>query len=186
MNNEYTIVVPNNDVLACVCGTNDSNLKLIEENLGIPVYTKGNEISINNNLELKSSFTNRDGKEISLQNISQGTEIIATLTIKNTSNQNAENVALQQIIPSGFEIINLRYTDFGNSFENKADFIDIRDDRSMYYFSLMPNEIKTYKLVLNASYLGKYYLPGAYAETMYSNMFTARNSGFWVNIVSEN
>ena len=49
MNNEYTIVVPNNDVLACVCGTNDSNLKLIEENLGIPVYTKGNEISINNN-----------------------------------------------------------------------------------------------------------------------------------------
>ena len=49
LNNEYTIVVPNNDVLACVCGTNDSNLKLIEENLGIPVYTKGNEISINNN-----------------------------------------------------------------------------------------------------------------------------------------
>lgn len=43
---EYTVVVPNNDVLACVCGTNDKNLKLIEENLGTAVYTRGNELSI--------------------------------------------------------------------------------------------------------------------------------------------
>lgn len=39
-------MVPDQDVLTCVCGTNDTNLKLIEEHLGLPVYTKGNEISI--------------------------------------------------------------------------------------------------------------------------------------------
>lgn len=44
--NEYTIVIPDCDVLSCVCGTNDSNLKLIEESLGLPVYTRGNELSI--------------------------------------------------------------------------------------------------------------------------------------------
>ena len=43
---EYTIVVPDNNVLACVCGTNDKNLKLIEEHLGVPVYFKGNELSV--------------------------------------------------------------------------------------------------------------------------------------------
>ena len=34
--NEYTIVVPDNDVLSCLCGTNDKNLELIEEYLGVP------------------------------------------------------------------------------------------------------------------------------------------------------
>ena len=46
MENEYTIVVPDADILSCVCGTNDSNLKLIEEHLGIPVFIRGNELSI--------------------------------------------------------------------------------------------------------------------------------------------
>lgn len=43
---EYKFIVPDNDVLSCLCGTNDSNLKLIEESLGLPLYTRGNEISI--------------------------------------------------------------------------------------------------------------------------------------------
>ena len=43
---EYTIVVPDNDIISCVCGTNDSNLKLIEESLGVSVFTRGNELSI--------------------------------------------------------------------------------------------------------------------------------------------
>ena len=46
--NEYTIIVPDADVLSCVCGTNDKNLKLIEEHLGVPVFTRGNEISVDN------------------------------------------------------------------------------------------------------------------------------------------
>lgn len=44
--NEYTIVVPDSKILSCVCGTNDDNLKLIEEHLGLPVFTKGNELSV--------------------------------------------------------------------------------------------------------------------------------------------
>ncbi len=46
MNSEYTIVVPDNDVLVRLCGSNDSNLNLIEEYLGVRVFTRGNEISI--------------------------------------------------------------------------------------------------------------------------------------------
>ena len=44
--NEYTIVVPDAYVLSCVCGTNDNNLKLIENHLGTPVFTRGNELSV--------------------------------------------------------------------------------------------------------------------------------------------
>ena len=46
--NEYTIVVPDNDVLSCLCGTNDKNLQLIEEHLGVPVFYRGNELSVEN------------------------------------------------------------------------------------------------------------------------------------------
>ena len=42
----YTIIVPDTDLLRQLCGTNDSNLKLIEEVLGLPVYVTGNELSI--------------------------------------------------------------------------------------------------------------------------------------------
>ena len=46
MNSEYTIVLADGDLLSRVCGTNDSNLKLIAKHIGVPVFTRGNEISI--------------------------------------------------------------------------------------------------------------------------------------------
>ena len=42
----YTIVLSDADTLSRVCGTNDSNIKLIEGHLGVPVFTRGNELSI--------------------------------------------------------------------------------------------------------------------------------------------
>ncbi len=51
---EYRIIVPDNDILQRVCGTNDSNLKLIESFLGVPVFACGNELSV-------------DGDDIGLQ-----------------------------------------------------------------------------------------------------------------------
>ena len=46
VNSEYTNVLADGDLLSRVCGTNDSNLKLIEKHIGVPVFTRGNEISI--------------------------------------------------------------------------------------------------------------------------------------------
>ncbi|MBQ9537894.1 MAG: PhoH family protein [Treponema sp.] len=45
----YTIVVPDNEALCRICGTNDSNLKLIEDFLGIPIFACGNELSVEEN-----------------------------------------------------------------------------------------------------------------------------------------
>ena len=46
VDNSYTIVVPDTDLLYKVCGSNDSNLCLIENYLGVPIYIRGNEISV--------------------------------------------------------------------------------------------------------------------------------------------
>jgi len=36
--------------------------------------------------------------------------------------------------------------------------------------------------MLNASYLGSYYLPGIQAEAMYDNEFFVRNKGQWIEV----
>lgn len=43
---EYKIIVPDSQILSRLCGTNDCNLKLIEEFLGLQVFAHGNELSV--------------------------------------------------------------------------------------------------------------------------------------------
>jgi uncharacterized protein YfaS (alpha-2-macroglobulin family) len=38
---------------------------------------------------------------------------------------------------------------------------------------------------LNASYLGRYFLPGTFAEAMYDNTISAGVNGKWVEVVSQ-
>jgi len=128
-------------------------------------------------------FKDRGGNIINPSSLSQGTEFVAEVTIGNTKNERVENVALTQIIPSGWEIVNTRFTDFGNFAENAVDYTDIRDDRTNFYFPLRANETKTFRILLNASYLGSYYLPGVQCEAMYDNSFLARTKGQWVKVV---
>jgi len=37
--------------------------------------------------------------------------------------------------------------------------------------------------LLNASYTGRYYLPGAFCEAMYDHTVNARSMGRWVEVV---
>jgi uncharacterized protein YfaS (alpha-2-macroglobulin family) len=90
---------------------------------------------------------------------------------------------LTQIIPSGFEIVNTRYTDYGASTDNRADYIDLRDDRANYYFGMNALETKTFTLLLNASYLGSYYMPGLQCDAMYDATFITRTKGYWVEVL---
>lgn len=57
MDSVYTIVVPESEVLSQLCGTNDSNLRLIEQYLGVPIYTRGNELTVSSdNPEVHQKF----------------------------------------------------------------------------------------------------------------------------------
>lgn len=77
-------------ILSQVCGTNDSNLKLIEKHLGVPVFTKGNELSITQSDELirqKFKFIiDRLSDELS-ENCSSGPELIESILNTGFENQ---------------------------------------------------------------------------------------------------
>ena len=173
---------------------NGSNSITIKNNKDNIIYVRvlnsgilpvGEEKVMQNNLSGNITFKTRNGNSISLNQIKQGTEIVAQVTIRNQSNDNIENVALSQIIPSGFEIMNSRFTDFGDFAQNKADYIDIRDDRTQFYFGLRANESRTFTVLLNATYLGDYYFPGIQCEAMYDNNYIVRTKGEWVKIVKD-
>jgi phosphate starvation-inducible protein PhoH and related proteins len=58
MENPLTVVVQDETILPELCGANDSNLKVIEELLGVPVYSRGNEILLDTaDNSIKRTFT---------------------------------------------------------------------------------------------------------------------------------
>lgn len=170
-------------------GSNSVTLKNIKNNtvyvriLNTGILPIGQEKAIQSDVSASIVFKNRKGSVINVSKISQGTEFIAEVTIRNQRNEGIQNVALSQILPSGFEIVNTRFTDYGDATNNIADYIDIRDDRTNFYFGMKAGETKVFRILLNASYLGNYYLPGLQCEAMYDNTFLARTKGFWVEVV---
>ncbi len=149
----------------------------------------GEEIAEQRGLHLEISYTNNHGKALNISNLQQGQDFTAIITVQNLKNYEIENVALTQIFPSGWEIVNTRFTAFGTTNENPAKYSDIRDDRVSFYFDLSKKgakkDTKTFAVQLNASYLGTYYLPGTQVEAMYDNEFFVRNTGKWITVNRE-
>ncbi len=164
---------------------NNRNATLYVKVITSGILPIGQEQTAQRGLTTGIVFKDRKGNPINVSTLSQATEFVAEVTIRNAKNESVQNVALTQIIPSGWEIVNTRFTEFGSFADNKVDFTDIRDDRTNLYFSIGANETKTFRILLNASYLGRYYLPGVQAEAMYDNSFFARTSGQWVDVVKD-
>ncbi len=139
---------------------------------GIPV--QGEERSTAEGLELTSRYTDLNGNPLSADKIThlkQGSDIVAWIDVKNTSSQKLDYTALTQVFPVGWEIKNTRLDNGGASAKLKAEssfsYRDFRDDRVLTYFELRPNEVKSYAVVLHATYPGKFYQPATIAEDMY-------------------
>ncbi|WP_299313048.1 MG2 domain-containing protein [uncultured Aquimarina sp.] len=143
----------------------------------------GKEKVIQSNFKAIVDYKNREGRIVDVNQLSQGTDFVAEVTITNTSGSDVKDIALTEIFPSGWEVVNTRFTDFGSFKTNKVTYTDIRDDRVNFYFDLKPKESKTVTLLLNASYLGKYYLPGIQCEAMYDNDYLVRTKGKWIEVV---
>jgi phosphate starvation-inducible PhoH-like protein len=140
---EYTIVVPDNSILACVCGTNDSNLKLIEDNLGLNVYTKGNELSIETEdpyLCQKFQFIiDRIVDEVN--DGGKNTEDIVISVLNTQRKVNSQEVAIN--VPGGYKKIYPRT-------QNQAEYINLLQTKDMVFCTGSAGSGKTYLAVAEA------------------------------------
>ncbi len=145
----------------------------------------GEEIAEQRGLSISVEYRDLKGNKIDIGKLIQGQDFVATVQITNLKNQNVNDIALTQIFPSGWEIVNTRFTDFGEITTSQARYTDIRDDRVNFYFDLNKkgdHDTKTFNVMLNASYLGTYYLPGIQAEAMYDNEYLVRTKGRWIEV----
>ncbi len=150
---------------------------------GIPFMS--DTVNESSNLNLKVKYTDLQGNRIDVSSLPQGTDFKAIVTISHPGQlSNYTDMALTQIFPSGWEIRNTRMEDAGSVNEQDIpDYRDIRDDRVYSYFDLNRGTSKTFVVLLNASYLGRFYLPSVSCEAMYNNQVTARRAGQWVEVV---
>ncbi|HEY1044851.1 MAG TPA: MG2 domain-containing protein [Bacteroidia bacterium] len=162
--------------------TNNSNstlyIKIMKE--GIPLI--GDKKSSNNIIQMTVTYMDMKGKPISVNKLQQGFDFMAEVTITNNGKRGyLKEMALNQIFPSGWEIRNSRMDGFESS--TQARYTDIRDDRVYSYYELGEGETKKFVVRLNATFIGKFYLPTLYSEAMYDNTIHARIPGTWVEVI---
>jgi uncharacterized protein YfaS (alpha-2-macroglobulin family) len=139
---------------------------------GVP--RPGEERPSQNGLAIRVRYFTLDNQELDPAELEQGTDFIAEVTVSNIGLQGEyQEVALSHPVPSGWEIRNLRMAPTGLIQDSGFEYQDIRDDRVYTYFDIRQGESKVFHLLLNASYLGKYYLPFISAEAMYDATITA-------------
>lgn len=171
----------------CIVKNNGKGILYVRMILsGIP--TAGEEKAADNNLKIDVVYKNTAGKVINPSKLMQGTDFIAEVSLHNPGVMGYYyNMALAHIVPSGWEIHNTRLDQSTGRLEMSAyNYQDFRDDRVYTFFNLASNEKKTYKVLLNASYLGRFYLPTINCAAMYDESIYARTKGQWVEVVPFN
>ncbi len=164
-------------------GRNLLYARIIEE--GIPAV--GDEKSLQSNLILKVEYHKAGGESIDPANIEQGTDFYVDVSVINPGLRGKyDEMAINQIFPSGWEILSSRLDRTEETTKlAQPQYQDIRDDRVYTYFDLRPYETKTFRIYLNATYLGNFFLPPVYAEAMYDASITARQAGQWISVRRE-
>ena len=150
---------------------------------GIPAYRDSS--SAENNLKISVSYAGLKGEVVAVNKLGQGFNFIATVKVTNPGLRGAyKNLALAQIFPSGWEIMNARMSEMAMAATKASDFAyqDVRDDRVLTYFDLAPGESKTFKVLLMATYKGRFYLPPQQCEAMYDHTINARVPGRWISV----
>ncbi|MEO6733760.1 MAG: alpha-2-macroglobulin family protein, partial [Ferruginibacter sp.] len=173
----------NSNVVVTNKGSNTLYVRLITQ--GQPL--SGDSLKVNNNpavLNMVVSYISQNGSEVDISQLTPGSDFLARVVIKNPGKRgNYTQMALTQIFPSGWEILNARMLGGEGTFKSSAStYQDVRDDRVYTYFNIRENETLIYYVQLNASYLGRYFMPGTFCEAMYDNSIAAGVNGKWVQV----
>ncbi len=136
-------------------------------------------------LDMDVVYKRLNGASFNPTTAKQGTDFYAEVTVKNPGRMGYyEQMALTQIFPSGWQIVNTRVNDNQSLLASSPfTYQDIRDDRVFTYFNIRENETLVYKVLLNASYIGRYYLSAVQCEAMYDKNISATKDGQWVEVV---
>lgn len=156
---------------------------------GLPLEYLGQDEEYN--LTLSVEWLDEDGMKINPALLIQGQSFWGHFRVSKLPQYRSriEEIALVQVLPAGWEIDNLRLS--GENLPawirgwslNREKYLDIRDDRIMWFFDLNPNDRSLDFLVkLNAVTVGEFVLPPTLLEAMYNNNYRAVKAGTRVRV----
>ncbi len=175
--------VPDGKKKVSIVNTGKNLLYVRTVRTGTPM--PGAESPANNGLAVDVRYQTMSGEWLEPTTLEQGTDFQAVVTIQHPGIRgNYQELALTQVFPSGWEIRNSRLEGTESAQQNSwFEYQDIRDDRVMTYFDINAREQATFRVFLNAAYIGRFYMPPTTCEAMYDHTVNARSPGEWVNVV---
>lgn len=142
------------------------------------------QIDENKGLKLKCNWYDSKGNLRNTSTFIQGEQLKLCVEVENDGSMgNLQNIALQVVLPAGFEIRNERFL-FGSNNSN-ITYQDIKDDRVISYFNLSPGAKKMICINANAAYIGSYGRFNVICEAMYDPGAYARKSFEPITIVAK-
>ena len=106
-----------------------------------------------------------------------GDTLLARVTVRNTGKLPQPNLALSELLPGGFDFApsHAPYAiKPGLATLEGTDYVDLREDRALLFFSLKAGETKSFTYSLRPTCAGTFTVPPAYAQSMYDRAVYAR------------
>lgn len=137
---------------------------------------------LNKGMEIIRTYLNAQGEEI--DHAALGEEITVKLRVRAIGRDNIDSIAIQDLLPGGFEPVIQNPDTAAGSDEDQAEspsawkdrlatggnwrayYADIREDRVVLYGSV-GNELAEYQYKIKATSAGVFNIPPVYAEAMY-------------------
>jgi uncharacterized protein YfaS (alpha-2-macroglobulin family) len=123
--------------------------------------------AVREGLEITREYYDDEGNRV--ERMEQGKELSVRLKVR-ALGRAVDNVAVVDLLPGGFEVLRDSVSRTGRGW--RADYVDIREDRVLFYgsFDTSVREL-SYRVKLTAS--GSFVVPPTYAESMYDRSVRA-------------
>lgn len=137
------------------------------------------------NITIRRTFLTREGTTITDNHFEQGDLVVCRISLT-TGIRSADNIAISDLIPSGFEIDNPRLTQSTSlNWVNSTlytQYADIRDDRLLLYTNIPAGTERTFFYLCRVVNAGHFRLPPIGADAMYDPFIKSYHGSGWVTV----
>jgi alpha-2-macroglobulin len=122
-------------------------------------------------LEVSREYQNKAKEPVTTAKL--GEELTVVVRVRSTDEQNLDNVAIEDLLPGGFEIVEESVHTGSCSDWGGVDYADVREDRLLAFGSVTGTETEI-RYRIKATNKGTYAIPPVQAEAMYHQKIRAR------------
>lgn len=130
-------------------------------------------------LEVFREILGADGKAVAKLKVGEGA--LVRLTVRNISPDALRNIAVLDLMPGSFEL-EPNGLKPGLRTIPGADYVDVREDRNVFFCGLGKGEVKTFSYRIKPIAAGSYVIPPVFAESMYDRGTKGRDGGGKVDV----